>query len=144
MPQFLLWLFYWKERGVCLARKGKSITREYDITINQGDDYPIQLVIKNKEGKPVDITDNEYVLRVRENAQESNVIIEAKAKLLYPEMGIVEFHFDNEDTALIPTEGEYYSDFSKYTYDIIQITPNGDVTRLLNGFLFVSPGISYH
>lgn len=127
-----------------MAKKGQLLTGEFDLSINQGDDFILQLVIKDSNGNPSDITGNNYVLRVRETAQDTNVIVEGYAELLEPTEGLVEFHFRDEDTSTIPVEGDYYNEFSKYTYDIIQITPEREVTRLLNGMLFVSPGVSYH
>lgn len=114
------------------------------MVINQGDDYIFQLVLKDAEGEVLDLTGCTYECKVRESAESSNPIVEAVCDVLSPKHGLVEVHFRDEDTAQIDTDGDTYDDTSEYVYDIIQTTPEGHRTRILQGMFYVSPGISYH
>lgn len=122
--------------------KPKLLSAEYDFTINQGADYRFQLEIYNNDDTPKDITENTYVCRIREDAESDEVLAEAVATIISD--NIVEFHFRDEDTSQIDTDGLNYKETMECTYDILQITPEGEVTRLVNGFCNVSPGISHH
>ncbi|EKU78766.1 hypothetical protein [Veillonella seminalis] len=125
-----------------MAKKGKSHAAEYDFTLDQGSDYRFQLEIYNSDDTPKDITKNTYVCKIRRDAEDEEVLTEAVATII--SNNIVEFHFRDEDTGNIDTDGLNYQELTEATYDILQITPDGEVTRLVNGFCSVSPGISYH
>lgn len=47
----------------------------------------------------------------------------------------------NETLGLI-TKGNSYADLERYVYDIIVTGPLGQVVRILEGYVFVSPGVS--
>ena len=126
-----------------MARKKPQVAT-YDLIINQGDDFVFQIVLKDGQDNPIDITGCTYECKVRETAEDENVTITSQCSLLEPTKGLLEVHFKNEDTAKIDTDGDTYEDVSEYTYDVIQTTPYGERTRVLQGMFYVSPGISYH
>lgn len=115
-----------------------------ELVVNQGDDFYFQLRIKDSEGKPINITDYQYVLKVRVDAEQDEVIIEAVATVLDGEQGLIDFHFTSKDTSLIDTEGLTYKEVGEYWYDVLQTDLEGRKTRVLQGPFIVSPGISYH
>ena len=127
-----------------MASKGKPQSAIYNFTINQGDDFKFQIQVCTDDKIPIDISDYEFVCKVRETAEEEQIILEADYHIVQPELGIVEFHFKDEDTLKIDTDGLDYSELNQYTYDVIQKDRQGNITRLLNGYLFVSPGVSCH
>ena len=127
-----------------MASKGKPQSATHNFTINQGDDFNFQIQVCTDDNTPIDISDYEFVCRVRETAEEEQIILEADYHIVQPELGIVEFHFKDEDTSKIDTDGLDYSELNRYTYDVIQKDRQGNITSLLNGYLFVSPGISWH
>lgn len=124
--------------------KPKLTTAVKDLTINQGDDFRFQLKIKNHDNSPVNITGYQYQCKVRRTAEDDEVILAAEVEIIDATGGIVEFHFKDEDTSQIDTDGDTYATTNTYTYDVLQKTPDGEATRLLNGALYVSPGISWH
>ena len=127
-----------------MASKGKPQSAIHNFTINQGDDFKFQIQVCTDDNTPIDISDYEFVCRVRETAEEEQIILEADYHIVQPKLGIVEFHFKDEDTSKIDTDGLDYSELNRYTYDVIQKDRQGNIIRLLNGYLFVSPGISWH
>lgn len=126
-----------------MARK-KPQAATYDIIIIQGDDFIFQIQLKDGQDNPIDITGCSYECKVRETAEEENVILSSQYRLVEPTKGLLEVHFKNEDTAKVDTDGDTYEDVSEYTYDVIQTSEEGQRTRVLQGMFYVSPGISYH
>lgn len=123
--------------------KGKILAGVVDFTINQGDDYYFQLEIKSDNDKPIDITGCEFRCKAKVSAEDENVAFTAEPTIISGKDGKVLFHFKDEDTRLIDTDGDTYAKHKKYTYDVLMKNTQGDVTRLLNGTIFVSPGISW-
>lgn len=127
-----------------MASKGKPLSAVYDFNMNQGDDYRLQVQLKYDDDTPMNISGYEFKCRVRESAEDDNFIVEAEPNIISETEGIVEFHFRDEDTSQIDTTGNDYSELNKYTYDILMKNPDGEVLRVLNGYVFVSPGVSWH
>ena len=115
-----------------------------ELVVNQGDDFSFQLRIKDSQDAPVDITDYQFTLKVREDAESDQVLIEAVSTVVDATHGLVEFYFPSELTSKIDTEGLYYEEVGEYWYDILQRNKEGKKTRILQGRFIVSPGISYH
>lgn len=117
--------------------KRKLSPPTHELVVNQGDDFSFQLVIKDAQKEPVDITGFSYVCKVRENAESETVLAEAECTTPEPQHGLVEVSFTHEVTSQIDTDGSYY-------YDVVQINASGKHERILQGPFLVSPGISYH
>ena len=124
--------------------KRKLMPPTQELVVNQGDDFSFQLRIKDSHDAPVDITDYQFTLKVREDAESDQVLIEAVSTLLNAPDGLVEFSFPSELTSKIDTEGLNYEEVGEYWYDILQTNKKGKKTRILQGRFIVSPGISYH
>lgn len=124
--------------------KRKLSPPTHELVVNQGDDFSFQLVIKDAQKEPVDITGFSYVCKVRENAESEIVLAEAECTTPEPEHGLVEVSFSHEVTSQIDTDGSYYGELASYYYDVVQINANGKHERILQGPFLVSPGISYH
>lgn len=119
--------------------RAKPLAVVKDITLNQGADFRFQITVKG-----VNITGYTFSCKVRPEATSPEVVAEAKVNLIDPENGIVEFHFEDDDTGDIPIEGTTYEDMEEFTYDVLMIDPDGEATRLLNGMCYVSPGVSHY
>lgn len=115
-----------------------------ELVVNQGDDFIFQLVIKDSDNKPVDITGFSYICKVREDAESDIVLAEAECTLYAPAKGIVEINFTSDVTSQIDTDGSYYGELASFYYDVLQIDAEGKRERILQGPFLVSPGISYH
>lgn len=124
--------------------KRKLMPPTQELVVNQGDDFSFQLWIKDSHDAPVDITDYQFTLKVREDAENDQVLIEAVSTVVDASDGLVEFYFSSELTSQIDTEGLNYEEVSEYWYDILQTNKEGKRTRILQGRFVVSPGISYH
>ena len=124
--------------------KRKLMPPTQELVVNQGDDFSFQLRIKDSHDTPVDITDYQFTLKVREDAESDQVLIEAVSTVVDAPDGLVDFYFPSELTSKIDTEGLNYEEVGEYWYDILQTNKERKKTRILQGRFIVSPGISYH
>lgn len=123
--------------------KNKFDSPVYDLKLNQGDDKYFQITIKDGSMNPVNITGYDFRCKAKTSAEDADVLFKAEPEILDAANGIVRFHFKDEDTQKIDTDGDNYSVTNSYTYDVLMKDTNGDVTRLVNGTIYVSPGVSW-
>ncbi len=123
--------------------KFKSDTPVYDITVNQGDDYSLQIIISDSQNVPIDITDYKFVCKVRETAESQEIILEAECVIHDAKNGVLNINFSSNDTGNIDTDGEYYEETNSYYYDVQQTNTKGQKERIIQGKFIVSPGISF-
>jgi len=124
--------------------KFKSNVPIYDITVNQGDDYALQMIISDSKNIPIDITGSKFSCKVRQTAESQEVIAEAECVIADAQKGVLNINFSSEVTGNIETDGEYYGETNSYYYDIQQTNTNGRKERIVQGKFIVSPGISFH
>lgn len=124
--------------------KFKSTVPVYDITVNQGDDFSLQMIVSDGQNKPIDITGYQFVCKVRETAENQDVIAEAECVIRDAVKGVLDINFSSEVTSQIDTDGDYYGETNSYYYDVQQININGRKERIVQGKFIVSPGISFH
>ena len=124
--------------------KFKSTVPVYDITINQGDDYSLQMVVSDSKNAPIDITGYTFACKVRETAENQEVIAEAECVIADAPKGVLNINFSSEVTGNIDTDGDYYGETNSYYYDVQQTNVNGRKERIVQGKFIVSPGISFH
>lgn len=123
--------------------KFKSTVPVYDIIVNQGDDYSLQIIISDSNEVPIDITGYQFTCKVRETAESQEIILEAECVIRDAPNGIFNINFSSNDTSNIDTDGEYYGETNSYYYDVQQTNTNGQKERLIQGKFIVSPGISF-
>ena len=124
--------------------KFKSTVPIYDIIINQGDDYSLQMIISDSNEVPIDITGYKFTCKVRETAESQEIITEAECVIHDAKNGILNINFSSSDTGNIDTDGEYYEETNSYYYDVQQTNINGQKERIIQGKFIVSPGVSFH
>ena len=124
--------------------KFKSTVPIYDIIVNQGDDYSLQMIISDSHEVPINITGYKFTCKVRETAESQEVILEAKCVIHDAKNGILNINFSSSDTGNIDTDGEYYEETNSYYYDVQQTNINGQKERIIQGKFIVSPGVSFH
>ena len=124
--------------------KFKSTVPVYDIIVNQGDDYSLQMIISDSNEVPIDITGYQFTCKVRETAESQEVILEAECVIRDAKNGVLNINFSSDSTSNIDTDGEYYGEPNSYYYDFQQTNTNGQKERIIQGKFIVSPGISFH
>ena len=124
--------------------KFKSTVPVYDITVNQGDDYSVQMIVSDSKNVPIDITGYKFACKVRETAESQEVIAEAECVIGDATQGVLNINLSSEVTGNIDTDGDYYGETNSYYYDVQQTNVNGRKERIVQGKFIVSPGISFH
>lgn len=122
----------------------KSTVPVYDIIVNQGDDYSLQMIISDSNEIPIDITGYKFTCKVRETAESQEIIAEAECVIHDAPHGVLNINFSYDATSNIDTDGEYYGETNSYYYDVQQTNTNGQKERIIQGKFIVSPGISFH
>nr|DAV58822.1 MAG TPA: hypothetical protein [Caudoviricetes sp.] len=102
------------------------------------------MVVSDGQNKPIDITGYQFVCKVRETAENQDVIAEAECVIRDAVKGVLDVNFSSEVTSQIDTDGDYYGETNSYYYDVQQINTNGRKERIVQGKFIVSPGISFH
>ena len=124
--------------------KFKSTVPVYDIIVNQGDDYSLQMIISDSNEVPIDITGYKFACKVRETAESQETLAEAECEIYNAKNGVVNINFSSESTGNIDTDGEYYEETNSYYYDVQQTNTKGQKERIIQGKFIVSPGVSFH
>lgn len=115
----------------------------YDMYINQGENYAIQLVIKDQAGDPIDITGDTFEGQIRDKYDASSIA----ATFVFengPSTGSLFVKLSSEATGDIPCAPGTMQNkrpVTEFVYDIERHS-SGAVTRILEGSAFVSPEVT--
>ncbi|MBP2644067.1 MAG: hypothetical protein H6Q67_1954 [Firmicutes bacterium] len=115
---------------------------EYHFRTKQGETWVQPITWKNADGSPKNLTDYTILWQIRPSATSSTITVTGDYEIYDAEKGMFSLILTEEQSSSIPTKGHDYSQLSKYVYDVYVISPQGASTRILNGFIFVSPGVS--
>lgn len=122
-----------------------------NITVEQGADWRLLFVWKDKDNEPRNLTGWSGRMQVRETVESKNVLFDlttANGKIaIGNENGTVEIKIPaamsqevkHNPKALVWAEGKQGVTF---TYDLEMIDPAGNVTRLLQGAVFFVPEVT--
>ncbi len=113
-----------------------------DIVIAQGADFDIQFeLLQGEEGTPIDISDYKFYASIKASAEDTTVIAKMHQVDVDSKNGIVNLSLSADETAAIDTGGNSYREWDELYWDV-NMYDGHDVTRVCNGKVFVSPGIS--
>lgn len=116
---------------------------EYNLEINQGETFILNMTLKDTiTGIALDLTGYIFRGQIRQFANSSTVIEEFTCTFVDAATGQVQISLTDEETSLIPAHGSTYKSKTKYVYDIEMEDPTGQVRRLLNGYVYVSPEVT--
>lgn len=111
---------------------------QYSFTIEQGTTTVRPLVWKSSDGTPVDLSGYTARMQVRRSVSAADVLLEASTSndriQLDPLAGRVTLVLQADVTAAI--------NWTRGRYDIELVSPDGDVTRLVQGEITVSKEIT--
>lgn len=113
-----------------------------DLVINQGADFDVQLeLLEGDDDTPIDISDYKFYASIKASAEDTTVIAKFHQVDVDPKNGIVNLSLSAEETSAIDTGGNSYKEWDELYWDV-NMSDGHDVTRVCNGKVFVSPGIS--
>lgn len=110
----------------------------YDITIEQGADFFINLTYKDDTGSPIDLTGYSARMQVREDYSSATALVDATTGngdiTLGGVSGSIDIHIPASVTGAL--------NFDTGKYDIEIVDASGVVTRLLQGSVVLSPEVT--
>lgn len=115
----------------------------YNMVVNQGEDFIIKLLIKDESGVPVDISNDTFQGQIRERYDSPNVAASFSFEF-GQNTGEVYVKLSNTVTAAIPVQASSQSNkrpSTEFVYDIEQ-TKSGIKTRILEGIVAVSANVT--
>lgn len=107
--------------------------RRYDLRIEQGSDYRLQIPIVNDEGQPFVVTGWSARGQIRLSLNDEQPVFELYDHLA---LGVTTVEL------LLPAEVTAEWTWRQARYDIELVNPEGRPTRLLEGHVFVSPEVT--
>ena len=116
-----------------------------DLIIQQGETFTryLTLVGPAPTSAPIDISTYTFRGQIRANAQATEVL--ANFTFSFPNGGtdgVVAMSLTDTETSALPATGTKYSSYTKVQYDVEMEDASGNVTRLLNGQISISPEVT--
>ena len=105
-----------------------------DQTLDQGSNFTEQLTLSDDYGVPYNLTGFTLLSAAKKSYYTSNVAINFTVTLTDANNGIVTLSANAATTANVPA--------GKLVYDVVAIDGGGSVSRILEGQIFVNPGVT--
>lgn len=111
------------------------------LAIYQGSRWLVSIGITDGDA-PFDLSGYTGKCTLKVNAGDDIPICEPDVIINDAEKGLFSISLSSDTTALIPTNGTSFYDFTTYQYDLYFIDENGEYYRSLQGFVDVSPTVT--
>jgi len=105
-----------------------------DQYLEQGSTFNTQLTLADMYGTAYNLTGFTVLSYAKKSYIKSNVAITFNTTILNANTGTISLTLDAPTSANVP--------YGKYVYDVILIDPLGTTTRVLEGQVYVSPGVT--
>lgn len=120
---------------------------QYNMNVNQGEDFELQIIIKDDTGTPIDLTGNSYAGQIRKEYDSSSVAANFVCTIgdQITDPGLLFVRLPNSTTSAIPCDPateENPRPVTKFIYDLEETKPDLTITRILEGIVNVSPNVT--
>jgi hypothetical protein len=106
-----------------------------DQYLEQGASFNTQLTLTDDYGARYDLTDFTISSRAKKSYTTANVAFNFVTEITEPTLGVITLSLPAATTANVP--------YGKYVYDVIIQDPvNSLITRVLEGQIYVAPGVT--
>jgi hypothetical protein len=105
-----------------------------DQYLEQGSTFTSQLTLADDYGNPYNLTGFTVSSRAKKSYTTANVAFNLTTSITSANNGIITLSLDAPTTANIP--------YGKYVYDVITTSVTNQVSRVLEGQIYVSPGVT--
>ncbi len=110
------------------------MSAKYDFDLDQGATFNRALQLKDDDGVVVDITNCTFAGQIRTSAASGTIAGEFDFELTDPTYGRFSWEMTASDTADLPAQ--------QCVYDLEMTQANGDVIRLLEGFVNIKSNVT--
>lgn len=110
---------------------------ELNLTLSQGATWTVSLTYNDGEGNPVDLTDYTARMQARESYTSATTVLDIDSSdgiTLGGTAGSIQINVNATTTAAIGA--------AQYVYDMELVSNSGEVTRLIEGTLVVTPEVT--
>lgn len=114
---------------------------DYDIYVEQGADWELIVTIYDNAGSPVDITGATAAMQIRDRPSGA-IVAEPTIEITDAENGEITLSLTATETAAISVMGATSREVASYVYDLKVTHAGGEVERVLNGAVNVSPEVT--
>lgn len=125
------WLGY---QAFNLLFQETNMSAKYDLTLYQGATFDRTLEIKDSNSAAVDITGYTFAAQIRTSALSGTVAGTFDVAIANASAGRVTMEMSSANTTLVPAQ--------QCVYDLEMTKANGDVVRLLEGFVDVKANVT--
>jgi hypothetical protein len=105
-----------------------------DQYLEQGSNFTHQQALTDDYGNPFNLTGYTITSRAKKSYTTANVAFNFTTSIANANNGIITFSLTSPVTANIP--------YGKYVYDVITTSSSNVVSRVLEGQIYVSPGVT--
>ena len=105
-----------------------------DQYIEQGTTFNTQITLDDSTGTPYNLNGFTVYSTAKRSYYSSNTILQFNATLYDATNGVIQLFASNTTTSLLPA--------GKLVYDVIIVDGSSNVTRVLEGQIYVSPGVT--
>lgn len=105
-----------------------------DIFLNQGETFTTSISLDDQNGASYNLNSFVVASQMKKSYYSSNAVITFNTSIVDANNGIIQLSANSAVTANINP--------GKYVYDVVVKDPHGIVTRVLEGQIIVSPGVT--
>lgn len=109
-------------------------SNKYDLILYQGATFNRTLEIKDSDSNPVNLTDYSFAGQIRTSAHSGDIQATFDIQIANASTGRVTWKLSSTNSALVPAQ--------QCVYDVEMTQANGDVVRLLEGFVDVKANVT--
>lgn len=110
---------------------------ELNLTLSQGATWTVSLTYNNGDGLPIDLTNYTARMQARESYQAASTVLDITSSdgiALGGTAGTIQINVDAATSAAIGA--------AQYVYDMELVSSSGEVTRIIEGTLIVTPEVT--
>lgn len=108
--------------------------KNFDLYIEQGSNYTISLSLTDDNSQPIDLSDYSISGYVRNSYSDSGILIDLNPSITMPASGVILINVPSTGTMNLPTTVGIYD---------IEITNTNQTLKILKGFAYISPEVTY-
>lgn len=116
---------------------------ELDLYVEQGADWTRIITLYLQDGTKKNLSGCSVAMQMKQTAQDNSPVCVPTVQILSPvSQGQVQITINSQQSSSIPALGNDYSQTTRYTYDLYLTESNGERKRILNGEIYISPGVT--
>mgnify|MGYP006268826477 CR=1 FL=1 len=115
-----------------------------NFNVDQGSDFKLYIQLLDKDDQPVDATNAVIIGQIRKTASTKHVSAEFAIEPIDPSIGTFFLKLNGNESSKLHCTPSYFAERTntEYSYDVEVHFPNGEINRIMQGILYVSPEVT--